>query len=296
MFTMWSTVDPRRRTTGVPHRLQGKHVMSETQSDSPKITGSGNTCSSPARSRAWFFTWNGYKPEDITHLTQVLENEKYVFQEELGESGNRHLQGCCYMKSQRTFAQMKKLFGDTPHLEKCIDWPAAVKYCCKSETRNGVMYSKGVVVETPLNDVVARFGPNALQRRILDVVQAAPDDRSILWVYDKDGGGGKTTLARHLCITRKALYVSGKATDVKFAVANVIDGGGLVDIVIYGLTRSMEEYMSYEAIEAVKDGIFFCGKYESKMVVFNSPHVIVMANCLPDFDKLSRDRWKVIEV
>ena len=38
---------------------------------------------------------------------------------------------------------------------------------------------------------------------------------------------------------------------------------------------------------------FFSGKYESGMVRYNKPHVIIFANCRPDIEKLSKDRWKV---
>lgn len=58
----------------------------------------------------------------------------------------------------------------------------------------------------------------------------------------------------------------------------------------------MENYVSYEAIESVKDGIFFSGKYESGMTIFNQPHIICFANFAPDIGKMSSDRWKIFEL
>ncbi len=58
----------------------------------------------------------------------------------------------------------------------------------------------------------------------------------------------------------------------------------------------MEDYVSYQALEEIKDGIFFSGKYEGGMKIFNSPHVICFANFSPAEHKLSGDRWVVEEV
>ena len=46
-------------------------------------------------------------------------------------------------------------------------------------------------------------------------------------------------------------------------------------------------------MEAIKNGCFFSGKYESGMVRFNSPHILVFANEPPERTKLSQDRWCV---
>jgi len=62
---------------------------------------------------------------------------------------------------------------------------------------------------------------------------------------------------------------------------------------IFGYARSKENYISYEALEEIKDGLFFSGKYESGMVCINPPHVVVLCNFAPDESKLSKDRWVI---
>ena len=47
------------------------------------------------------------------------------------------------------------------------------------------------------------------------------------------------------------------------------------------------------SIEEIKNGCFASSKYESKMVIMNSPHILCFANELPDTQKLSRDRWNL---
>jgi len=43
----------------------------------------------------------------------------------------------------------------------------------------------------------------------------------------------------------------------------------------------------------LKDGVVFSGKYEGGARLFPPPHVIIFANFLPDFTKLSADRWVI---
>lgn len=66
--------------------------------------------------------------------------------------------------------------------------------------------------------------------------------------------------------------------------------------IIIDLSRSMEDHVPYEAIEDIKNGIFFSGKYESKMIVRNNPIVIIFANFEPDTSKLSKDRWVITKI
>lgn len=68
---------------------------------------------------------------------------------------------------------------------------------------------------------------------------------------------------------------------------------GELDICIMDFPRTVEGYVSYSAIEEIKNGMFFNGKFESSMVMFNTPHIVIFANFLPDTSKLSKDRWVI---
>lgn len=68
------------------------------------------------------------------------------------------------------------------------------------------------------------------------------------------------------------------------------------DIIIYDYTRTQESFISYQSIEEVKNGIFFSGKYEGKMIIYDSPWVIVFANYPPELQAMSSDRWIVKEI
>lgn len=78
----------------------------------------GNT--STPRSRSWFFTFNNYDVSDISNVTSYLEAQckEYVFQEETGKEGTKHLQGCMRFNNQKRFTEIHNLFPKM-HLETC---------------------------------------------------------------------------------------------------------------------------------------------------------------------------------
>lgn len=247
----------------------------------PDTTEDGNTLVDP-RSRNWFFTWNNYTKENVTQLLSYLKGNKYCFQEEKGEEGTPHLQGCIKFKNARTFGGLHKKFKEV-HWEITKQLKQAEVYCQKEESRVGKIYRD----DRP--DVrIDEFYDWELE--ILEFLKHEPDDRKIYWYWDEVGNSGKTTFSKYLCVYYNAIYVGGKSNDIKFAMVTIQEKR----IIIFDIQRTAK--VSYEALEAVKNGIFFSGKYESGMVIFEIPHVIVFANYKPKFNKLSKDRWVVKEI
>lgn len=131
------------------------------------------------------------------------------------------------------------------------------------------------------------------QDQVLQIIEerCEPSCRTIYWFWDEDGNVGKTSFAKAMCIRNKRVfYTSGKAADVKYGIAQMAHKPHTV---IWDVMRSQEQYLSYQGIEEVKNGIFYSTKYESGTVVYNVPHVVVFANFPPDRSKLSGDRWSV---
>lgn len=94
-----------------------------------------------------------------------------------------------------------------------------------------------------------------------------------------------------------ALCVSGKGSDCKYAIVKCYEiKKKYPQIIIFDVPRTNIDYINYEAIESIKNGVFFSGKYESAQVIMNCPHVIVFANSMPCQNKLSKDRWVIKEI
>lgn len=242
------------------------------------------------RIRNWFFTWNNYSEEDVNTIHSYLEKyaKKYMFQEETGEEGTPHLQGFFMLRSAAENVVLFKKFPGV-FLRKLKSEEGSKIYCSKEETRTGRQWSGGYIkVRDPIEEL------KVWQREIIDEIEQEPEDRKIIWRWEKRGRTGKTSLAKHICLKYDgAIYVSGKAADIKCAIQKMIEAEKEPKIIIFDVPRTSLDYVSYQAIEEVKNGIFFSGKYESGMVMFNPPHVIVFANRPPYLAKLSLDRWDV---
>lgn len=278
-----------------------------------KGKGLGNTNTKPKEIkkeyRQRFFTWNNYDENDVKALKAWFDSRKnfeYVFQQEIGKEGTPHLQGCFNSKSSIPFDLIKKKFPKV-HWEKCISFIDSVQYCSKSDTRdpNGQTYTNMVIPEKkiviPKRKIIDYFDyeqASDWQLKVIEEIKTdSVNDRKIHWYCDKKGGCGKSTLVRHLLINHpnEILCVSGKECDIKFGIAEFSKKNDL-KVLILDLPRVVEDYVSYSAIEQVKNGYFFSTKYESGQCIFNIPHIYVFANFEPKYESFTEDRWDYNEL
>lgn len=266
----------------------------------PEESGQGNTKLAPSKRDAprknWFFTWNNYSEDDVTRLTEWCGSKcsKVTIGREVGEGGTPHLQGTFKLHAKMRFSALAKLWPKA-HWEKTWNPERAVEYCRKDG--NLAVDFGGLPKVT---DPLAGKHMFEWQTSLLADLAKPPDDRTIHWIWEPTGCSGKTALAKHLCITRprEVLFLSGKGADIKYGIQAVMRDKDpwVPKVCIFHYTRSVEDFVSYDALEAIKDGIFFSTKYESGMVVFDSPHVVVFANFPPDQHKLSADRWRITNI
>nr|ACC78708.1 replication protein [Gossypium darwinii symptomless alphasatellite] len=129
------------------------------------------------------------------------------------------------------------------------------------------------------------------QLRLKTLLERAPDDRTIFWVYGPDGGEGKSTFARDLYRSGTWFYTRG----------------GSADNVSYQFFRSTRENNIVFDTPRDKKGLstvqfnrdvwidLVSNKYEPPYGSFN---YLYSCSCyvyfLPDFEKISQDRVHVI--
>ena len=223
-----------------------------------------------APSKHWCFTINNHNKKDISLLMSDSSIDQLVMQEETGDKGTRHLQGYLKFKwKKRPVSVFGKGFA---HWEKTRNIRHAIAYAQKEETRTGEQWFRNIKKIRPLKCISVLY---PWQRKLVDIVKEEPDNRTIHWYYSKLGDVGKSAIARYLCIHHGALIVSGKIADIKYQIINYV---GVVDLVIWDVPRTAENYINYGGLEKVKDACFASNKYESKMYIGNPPHVIVFAN------------------
>lgn len=270
-----------------------EEIQDRSKVDPERSNGRGNT--KPCRSQTtmakhWCFTYNNYTEDEIRSIDLQLREKckKFVFQEEKGESGTPHLQGYLELtKKQRwntILPELKKI-----HWEICRDINCAIDYCQKDDTRVGKIYKWGF--PKPLK-IITELKP--WQKEIDDLLKTEPDDRKIYWYYDTVGNIGKSAFTKYCFVKYNSLFIDeGKKSDIMNMVFNYIEKNEELKSVIIDVPRDNGNLISYKSIESIKNGLIANTKYETGAVAFNTPHVIVFANCPPDYSRFSSDRWVV---
>lgn len=257
--------------------------------------GDGNTKPQKGASPAlhWCFTYNNYSKDTINMLTNSLKGlcTKYVFQEETGENGTKHLQGYFLLKKKERLTGLKKKLDDKIHLEKCRNIEDSIKYCQKLDTRTGEVFKYGFPKEVKIISELREW-----QQQCLALLEEE-NDRTIYWIWEKDGNVGKTAFAKYLYVTKNVMYITGgKGSDILHVSTEALKSNENCDTFLFDLPRQLEGHVSYSALEQIKNGFWTSTKYEGGTVCINNPKVMVFANWEPDMSMLSRDRWEVFEI
>lgn len=244
------------------------------------------------RYRFYSYTINHPQEDDEIALNELNNKAiKHMAQKEVGSCGTVHIQGTIGFRNPRDFSSMKKKLPRA-HIEATRNIEASFKYCAKEEGKITELYRKGI--PKPVKTITELYD---WQKKIIEIIKSEPDDRTINWYVDYDGAKGKTALCKYICLNYNALYLTGKSSDIKHLVSCHFDKDeSNKDNIIFliDLTRSTEGYISYQAIEELKNGIFMNTKYETKQCIFNSPHIFIFSNYDPELDKLSGDRWNIV--
>lgn len=232
----------------------------------------------------------------------------YAWQVEETKEGRWHIQGYLRFEKRRLFSKIVRelTFGgkfSPPHVEpakagrgkggpeECDE--ANRRYCTKEESRVSSKSYTNLIIPTASNPMEGRtFLP--WQQLIMEVIKQPSDPRLIYVLVDKKGGCGKSTFTKYLVRQHNAMVVTGKAADVLYAVGEAKRRGKEYPIYVFDLPRTVEGFVSYQAMEQLKNGLFFTGKYEGGMVdMTTTPHIFIMTNFDLDTSKMSADRWRI---
>lgn len=204
-------------------------------------------------------------------------------------------------------------FGDCPEvsqgkrtdLEQFFDWfeeccndngcPPTVQETCRAHPAIMTKFSRCYEV------AVARWKPPPLvdgqlrdwQQSLVAGLGQPADDRKIQFVVDPQGGKGKSWLVQFLISHRDDVqFLSiGKRDDLAHAI-QIQTKVFLVDV-----PRGQMEFLQYSVLEMLKNCLIFSPKYQSSMKrLIARPHVVVFSNEEPDYEKLTEDRYDVIQI
>jgi len=245
----------------------------------------------PSQLMRWFFTYNNY-PEDAIRLLESKFQKictKYVFQEEVGETGTPHLQGSIWLWKPMRYTEFK--LAPQIHWEKLRNEEASKAYCQKSATSIGEPYLWGWPKAIKIIENLRPW-----QQSVVDYIDTIPDGRNLLWIHEDVGNTGKSSLCKYLYVTKGVIVIQGgKLADIMNIIFNInMDN---VTCIIIDVPRKNKNNVSYGAIECILNGMITNTKYETGIKVFNPPHVIILSNFAPNTDDtLSADRWDIREI
>lgn len=140
--------------------------------------------------------------------------------------------------------------------------------------------------------------PLLWQRTLLNMLESEEgSNRKIHWIYDQQGGMGKSEFARHAHskFGKDILVMSqfGGARDSATVISNALDSGWTGKILIIDLPRAAETKSIYEPMEMIRNGLITSIKYNGKTHYFNNRWIIVLANFYPDVTTMTWDRWQI---
>lgn len=244
---------------------------------------SGNTKQiSPAKK--WVFTWNNYNNDDFLNIQNILseKSSKYVIGKEIGESGTKHLQG--YVEFDKKI-RPSRLVSEKIHWEKAKgSMEDNLKYCTKD---NDYVTYKMKLKRQP--KILKHEQLYEWQKNIVTLANTEPDDRTIHWFWNEKGNLGKTQLVKYLIKHHDAIQLDGRGKDIAY-IASEYEA----DIYILILPKN-ETSVDYASIEKIKDGVYCNVKFKGRPILRANPHFFVFANCEPDTEALSEDRWKIVK-
>lgn len=130
------------------------------------------------------------------------------------------------------------------------------------------------------------------QQKVLERLETQPR-RQVTWVWEEEGGVGKSFFARWLHMTKGAfICTGGKHADIIHAFVV----SGTPKWFILDLSRDQEERVPYTVLEHLKNGVITSTKYYSETVYFTPCKILCLSNYEPDKDKFSKGRWDIHHV
>lgn len=247
--------------------------------------------------KTWTITLNNYTEEEEKHL-KSLKKSYLFYGKEIGDEGTPHLQGFITFNNNHRLSSLKKI-NPRIHWEYTTHKEAAINYCNKVYTEKyeeDNRYKKEEPKGLPVCPLPT-WKLHEWEKQIISIIESEPDDRTIHWVHDTKGLSGKSQFCKYLFIKYGTLVINGNITNAFHLIATYIQTKKeFPRSIMVDIPRSEFKFVSYGALEAIKTGLFYSGKYEGFMVCMPSPHLLIFSNYYLPPDIYSADRLNLIEL
>ena len=128
-----------------------------------------------------------------------------------------------------------------------------------------------------------------------------PCNRKVIWVVGEEGNEGKSFFQRNIfeefSYSRVCkLELGGHSRDIFHILGKLISLN--TDIFLFNVPRGGYLFNEqYKILESIKDGSATSPKYDSRVLNFKMPNILmVFSNTEPDRKELSQDRWIILKI
>lgn len=242
--------------------------------------------------------WDITNPKkDITKKALIdalgeLKTDQYVIGEEIGlESGYEHYQIRVHFKKPYTLNELiefNKRHGMTGR------WSPTSK-----NGKNFDYVEKEGKFYRSWEGALAKYHDMDLLPWQYEMTGAIGEsnDRNIIVCYDPNGNTGKSVLAKWLEVHHimDVCPVSSGESGEYIAYCMGYQAKGYVFDIPKCETLKDKKQM-WKAIEQIKNGLLYDGRYSPRKTWIEPPSILVMTNDVPPFNHLSKDRWEMYEL
>jgi len=296
-----------------------KHVQCETINDKTTIIKNmTNNNSFPliktkdnCKGKSFKITINNYSTENLHEFSLMIKNLnplKWVYSQE-GETGTYHIQAYLRFNKQTRRSSITRLINK----ELFCELTKKSKGCTVEEMdEEQWLYCVGLVdtKENKYNDtskhnydyfpeepikILETENLRPFQKSLEDLLLGEVNKGKIIWVYDEEGGHGKTEMVRRWFVKYRVPFAyDNKTTDIVNLVFKnkkyFLSGAKCA--MVYNFGRSTKnDKIPYNSMEMINDGCISNTKF--KCFTMNKPHVFVFAYCLPKMSKLTSSKWLI---
>lgn len=164
-----------------------------------------------------------------------------------------------------------------------------------SKAKNNYIIKKNLTTQKKKRDEARKFLNDLYpwQKSLREVIEADPDDRSMICVLDPEGGKGKSRFANAMthAFRDKVINLSnGRGLDMAHTLSNAPETR-LIQVV---LSRQMQETTNLKFLEQAKDGHFMTAKYQSRNITLETPHIVIYSNYALRWKEVTTDRWRIL--
>lgn len=224
---------------------------------------------------------------EIRIILDMFDVKSYTIGIEQGKGGYEHFQIRLSVSGTDFFDRIKVL-EPTWHVEES-ETPTG-----DYERKEGRFWASNDTPEIRQQ----RFGSLTIgQEIVMGVLQHNSDRQITVWITE-EGGYGKSWLAGHLW-ERGMAYICQSQDNVKGMIQDIASDyikHGWRPYIVVDLPRTWKWTTDlYCALERVKDGLIKDTRYDAKTINIRGVKILVLCNEAPKLDKLSEDRWILIE-